>query len=153
MNNYFILKTLHILSSVLLVGTGFGSAFYLFLLQGSKNIEVIRSINRAVVLADHLFTIPCLIIQPLSGWYLMKMMGLSFQAPWLKLTLFLYAIAGACWLPAYFIQIKLSRMAKEAANIESLPSHYKTYLKIWTLLGIPSFLCMAVIYYLMVSKL
>ena len=31
MTAYLLLKTLHILSSVLLVGTGFGSAFYLFL--------------------------------------------------------------------------------------------------------------------------
>ncbi|WP_131728612.1 DUF2269 family protein, partial [Achromobacter xylosoxidans] len=30
MNAYLTIKTLHILSSVLLVGTGFGTAFYLF---------------------------------------------------------------------------------------------------------------------------
>lgn len=30
MNTYLLLKTLHILSSVLLVGTGLGSAFYMF---------------------------------------------------------------------------------------------------------------------------
>jgi uncharacterized membrane protein len=29
MNLYLVVKTLHILSSVLLVGTGFGTAFYL----------------------------------------------------------------------------------------------------------------------------
>ena len=30
MNLYFTIKTLHILSATLMVGTGFGSAFYLF---------------------------------------------------------------------------------------------------------------------------
>ena len=30
MNAYLIVKTLHILSATLMVGTGFGTAFYLF---------------------------------------------------------------------------------------------------------------------------
>jgi uncharacterized membrane protein len=34
MNTYLVVKALHILSSVLLVGTGFGTAFYLFFACG-----------------------------------------------------------------------------------------------------------------------
>ena len=43
MNTYLLLKTVHILSSVLLVGTGFGSAFYLFFANRSDNAERRRS--------------------------------------------------------------------------------------------------------------
>ena len=38
MSIYLLLKTVHILSSVALVGTGFGSAFYLFCANRSKSL-------------------------------------------------------------------------------------------------------------------
>lgn len=152
MNSYVILKTLHILCSVVLVGTGFGSAFYLFMLNRSQNIEVIRAINRAVVFADHCFTIPSIVLQPLTGWYLMKLLGLTFQAYWLKLAVIFYIVAGACWLPAYFLQLKISALADQAKSAAFLPAVYKRSLTFWTFLGVPSFFSMLAIYYLMVSK-
>ena len=38
MNTYLIVKWLHILSSVLMVGTGFGSAFYMFFANRSGSV-------------------------------------------------------------------------------------------------------------------
>lgn len=43
MNTYLLIKTLHILSSVLLVGTGFGSAFYLFLANRTGSAQAISA--------------------------------------------------------------------------------------------------------------
>ena len=39
MNTYLIVKWLHIVSSVVLVGTGFGTAFYLFFANRIGNVE------------------------------------------------------------------------------------------------------------------
>lgn len=77
MNAYFIIKTIHILSSVLLVGTGFGSAFYLFFANRIKNIEGQAVIARLVIRADWWFTTPAVIIQPISGFVLVLLGWLS----------------------------------------------------------------------------
>jgi uncharacterized membrane protein len=52
MNTYLILKWIHILSSVLLVGTGFGSAFYLYFVHRTRNAIAIAEVIRLVVRAD-----------------------------------------------------------------------------------------------------
>ena len=103
MNSYLLLKTLHILSSVLMVGTGFGSAFYLFFANRSGNVQAQAVVSRLVVRADWWFTTPAIIIQPLSGVALMLMAGWPWHTPWLLLSVLLYAVAGACWLPVVAI--------------------------------------------------
>lgn len=52
MNTYSMLKTIHIISSVVLVGVGFGSAFYLFCTNRTNNIQAQAVVARFVVLAD-----------------------------------------------------------------------------------------------------
>ena len=39
MTTYLVVKWLHILSSVVLVGTGFGSAYYFFFINRSGDVE------------------------------------------------------------------------------------------------------------------
>ena len=56
MNTYLVLKTVHILSSVLMVGTGFGSAFYLFFTNRIGTVRSIADVARLVVRAGPCFT-------------------------------------------------------------------------------------------------
>ena len=67
MSWYLIVKTLHILSSVLLVGTGFGSAFLMFFANRTRNLAAQAVVARYVVLADWIFTTPTIFIQPATG--------------------------------------------------------------------------------------
>ena len=53
MNAYLIIKTLHIISSVLMVGTGFGSAFYLFFANRSNSIAAQAVVSKWVMRADY----------------------------------------------------------------------------------------------------
>jgi len=52
MNTYLVLKWLHILSSVLMVGTGLGSAFYMFFTHRSGSVPAQAVVSRLVVRAD-----------------------------------------------------------------------------------------------------
>ena len=99
MNAYLTIKTLHILSATILVGTGFGSAFYLFWVNRSGNIAAQSVVARWVIKADWWLTTPAGIFQPLSGLWLMSQSAWSFSHTWIWLTLALYAFAGLCWLP------------------------------------------------------
>lgn len=67
MNTYLIVKTLHIISATLMVGTGFGTAFYLFWANRSGSVAAQSVVSHWVIKADWWFTTPAVIFQPLSG--------------------------------------------------------------------------------------
>lgn len=151
--DYLTIKTIHILSSVLMVGTGFGTAFYLFFANRSRSVEAIAVVSRLVVRADWWFTTPAVIVQPLSGAWMIHLAGYPLDALWIKASLALYVIAGACWLPVVWLQVRMGRMAlaAHAANME-LPAQYWRYARRWELLGYPAFIAMLAVYWLMVHK-
>jgi len=139
---FLLVKTAHILSSVVLVGTGFGSAFYLFFAN-----------RTLVVRADWWFTTPTIIAQPLTGCYLMRQSGLPWTTPWIDLALALFTAAGACWLPVVWLQIRMADMAADAQSKRgTLPARYWRYAKAWERLGYLAFAAMVAIYFLMVFK-
>ncbi|AIY41569.1 hypothetical protein LT85_2411 [Collimonas arenae] len=153
MNAYLLLKWLHILSSVLLVGTGFGSAFYLYFINRTRNPVAIASVVRLVVRADLWFTTPAIFIQPLTGYAMLTLAGAPLTQDWLLWTFALYAVAGMCWLPVVWLQIQMARMA--AASVKSntpLPQQYWQFARYWEWLGYPAFIAMLAIYWLMIFK-
>ncbi len=154
MTAYLIVKTLHILSSVLMVGTGFGSAFYLFFANRTRSVPAIAAVSRLVVRADWWFTTPAVLFQPASGLWLAHMAGWPWQTPWIVATLALYALAAACWLPVVKIQLDMAKlaMAAQAAGATELPDGYWRRAKLWERLGYPAFVAMLAIYFLMVVK-
>lgn len=150
---YLIAKWLHILSSTLLFGTGLGSAWYLFFTSLSRDPRAVAVVARWVVRADWVFTTTTILFQPLSGWYMAKLAGLPLTTPWLMWTYALYLLAGACWLPVVFIQIRMRDLAEDAVRFSRpLPPRYFSYLKVWTALGIPAFLALVAVFWLMVAK-
>ncbi|MBB2487808.1 DUF2269 domain-containing protein [Mitsuaria sp. WAJ17] len=153
MNEYLILKTLHVISSVLLAGTGFGSAFYLFFANRSGSLETQAAVCRMVVKADTWFTTPTVIVQPLTGIWMAHLAGWSLDTPWLLTALVLYVVAGCCWLPVVWLQLRMRDMAETAlARREPLPARYWRFARWWEALGYPAFAAMPVIFWLMVAK-
>lgn len=151
--DYLTIKWMHILSATLMFGTGFGTAFYMFFANRSGNLPAIVVVSRWVVRADWCFTAPAVIIQPLSGAWMIHLAGYGWDAPWVVWSISLYALAGACWLPVVWLQIRMHRMAETAlANNETLPARYWRYERIWTALGFPAFSALVVVYWLMVHK-
>jgi len=150
---YLIAKWLHVLSSTLLFGTGLGSAYYMLFASLTRRPEAVAVVVRHVVWADWLFTTTTIIFQPLSGLYLLHLMGLPWTTRWVLWSFALYFLAGVCWLPVVWLQIRMRRMAERAvANKQPLPAQYFRYLKIWTALGIPAFVALVIVFWLMVAK-
>lgn len=153
MNEYLLLKTLHVISSVLLAGTGFGSAFYLFFANRSGSLETQATVCRLVVRADTWFTTPAVIVQPLTGIWMAHLAGWPLSTPWLAWAIGLYLVAGGCWLPVVWLQLRMRDMAEIAlARHEPLPARYWRFARWWEALGYPAFAAMPVIFWLMVSK-
>jgi uncharacterized membrane protein len=153
MSLYLAIKWLHILSSVVLVGTGFGSAYYMFFVNRSKNIAAQSTVTQLVVRADWWFTTPTVVIQPATGLLLAHMAGFPLSTPWLAWSLGLFVIAGLCWLPVVWLQIRMAALAKQALHTGAeLPGAYWRYAHYWEMLGYPAFAAMITVFYLMVAK-
>ncbi|HEY4368707.1 MAG TPA: DUF2269 domain-containing protein [Steroidobacteraceae bacterium] len=150
---YSIVKWLHILSSTMLFGTGLGSAFYMFFASLTRDARAIAVVARYVVIADWVFTTPTIILQPVTGFYLLHLLGLPLTSRWIIGSIMLYLLAGACWLPVVWLQIQMRDMARVASGAQTrLPARYWHFLHWWVALGIIAFLALVIVFYLMVAK-
>lgn len=153
MDLYLLIKTLHILSSTILFGTGIGIAFFMLRSYFTDNIHEKFYAARNTVLADYFFTFPAVVVQPLTGIALIHMGGYGWHDLWLNLTYVIYVIAGLCWLPVVWIQIQLKNMISDSIKHGvDLPARYNQLFKIWFLLGWPAFTGLVAIFFLMVIK-
>lgn len=73
-------------------------------------------VSRYVVLADWLFTATTVVIQPLTGFYLMHLAGIALHTRWIAWSIVLYLVAGACWLPVLWLQLRMRDMAALAVR-------------------------------------
>lgn len=150
---YLLIKWIHVLSSVLLFGIGLGSAFYKFMADRSGHLNAITHTNKTVVLADWIFTTPTIVMQPLTGLLLANHLDLPLNTPWISISLGLFIIAGLCWLPVVWLQIRMRNLSSQAlAYKKPLGNKYHQYQHVWFWLGVPAFSSIIVVFYLMIFK-
>lgn len=151
--SYELIKSAHILSAIVLFGTGLGSAFYKFMADRSDNLATIATTNRHVVLADWIFTTPTVLLQPLTGFWLAHERGYLLTSGWLALAVGLFVFAGLCWLAVVWLQIRMRNDALAALRGSgTLPERYWRDARRWFWLGVPAFTSMVVVIWLMVAK-
>ena len=148
---YFTVKLIHIVSATLFLGTGIGTAFFMFSAYRSRDVAAIRVTSRHVVLADWLFTLPAVVVQLVTGLWLTSYLGIDYRSAWLISVLALFALVVACWAPVVWIQIRLSRLIGAAAT-DAIPGRFKRLMRAWIALGIPAFVLTLALLWLMVFK-
>jgi uncharacterized membrane protein len=153
MDSYLLAKTVHVISSTVLFGTGLGIAF--FFLTGVRGNDTAAAwfAARTTARADMLFTLTAGIVQPLSGFALIHLAGFDPWAPWLVWTYALYFLALTCWLPVVWLQLRIrdllgAKLAGEAIDEARL----RRYFRAWFVLGWPAFLGLVAVFWLMVAK-
>jgi len=151
-DNYLVLKMIHLFSAVVLTGTGTGIAFFMFMANRSQNIAAIAVTTKHVVLADWIFTTPAVITQFVTGILLMHKLGYGFSSTWFLFVLALFLFIGLCWLPVVYIQYKLKHAAAQSIKIGELTAQFKSLMRLWTALGVPAFIAILVIFWLMIFK-
>ena len=151
MTSYEIVKLVHILGSVLLLGTGLGTAFFLLMAHRSRDIDAIRVTARHAVVADWLFTAPAVVAQPISGILLMDQLNRPYGTVWFAAVALLYVLAGLCWIPVVFIQYRLRDIAHIAESYQNISPEFDRLMRIWITLGIPAFAAVLTIVALMVT--
>ena len=150
---YLIARLLHILGATILFGTGLGIAYFMFAADRTGDAAVIAGVARIVVIADFLFTAVAVVIQPLTGFWLLYLTGGSLTEGWIVASLALYVFTGAFWLPVVWLQIRMRDMAAHAAATGSpLPRRYRQFMRYWFWAGWPAFGAVLFIFYLMAAQ-
>jgi uncharacterized membrane protein len=150
---YVVVKWLHVLSSTILFGTGIGSAYYMFFTSLSGDARSVARVVGLVVIADWVFTLTTIVLQPITGLVLAHLAQIPLTTRWILWSTVLYFVAGACWIPVVMIQIRMQRLAQAAAADDApLPDAYRRLFRWWTALGVPAFFALVIVFYLMVAK-
>ncbi|WP_158668700.1 DUF2269 family protein [Bradyrhizobium guangdongense] len=153
MTLYLLVKYLHVLGAIVILGTGTGIAFFMLMAHRTHDAEFIARTASVVVVADAIFTLSAVIFQPVSGGLLMMLSATSITEHWLLASLALYAIAGLFWIPVVFMQIEMRDLARKAADQRTaLPERYFILFRRWFAFGFPGFGATMVILWLMIAK-
>jgi uncharacterized membrane protein len=153
MTLYFLVKYLHVLGAITVLGTGTGIAFFMLMAHRSRDLAFIAATAATVVIADMLFTLAAVILQPITGAVLMALSATTLAERWLVASLGLYAVAGLFWIPVVFMQIEMRNLARTAlAQQAPLPPRYFALFRRWFAFGIPGFGSVMIILWLMIAK-
>ena len=153
MTLYLAIKYLHVLGAIVILGTGTGIAFFMLMAHRSRDTALIAHTAGIVVIADMLFTLTAVLLQPVTGYILMLLSSTSFSDGWIMTSLVLYAVAGLFWVPVIFMQIEMRDLARKAnARDHPLPLRYFALFRRWFLFGIPGFGSVMAILWLMIAK-
>jgi uncharacterized membrane protein len=150
---YFVLKYAHVIGAAFLLGTGAGIAFFMLMAHLTGKAETIAATARIVVIADFLFTATAVVAQPITGLFLIWYVGYTLTDTWILLSLILYAITGAFWLPVVWMQMQMRDLAQKAASKGApLPRRYHTLFWWWFAFGFPAFAAVLAIFWLMIAR-
>jgi uncharacterized membrane protein len=153
MTVYLLLKYLHILGAVVLIGTGAGIAFFMVMAHRTGRPSTIAGVARIVVTADFLFTATAVVAQPITGVLLAREVGYDLSEGWIVLSIILYVVIGMFWLPVVVIQMRMRDLASAAVEEGApLPSRYHVLFWTWFIFGFPAFGAILAILWLMIAR-
>ncbi|WP_311269428.1 DUF2269 domain-containing protein [Sphingobium sp. WCS2017Hpa-17] len=148
-----LLRWTHVLGACTLIGTGAGIAFFMLMAHRSGDVRVIAHTARIVVIADMLFTMSAVIVQPISGVLLAHELGWPLDTPWIVASIGLYLLIGAFWLPVLWMQARMRDLAMAAMQADApLPDAYHRLYRWWFAFGFPAFGAILVIVWLMLAR-
>ena len=151
--SYLVLKFLHVIGAAVLLGTGAGIAFFMLRAHATGDARIVAAVARMVVLADLLFTATAVVAQPVTGILLASEAGYRLSDDWIVLSIVLYLLTGAFWLPVVWMQMRMSGLAAAAAREgKPLPPLYHRLFRLWFAFGFPAFAAVLAIFWLMIAR-
>ncbi len=152
-NLYLWIKTFHVISAAVLLGTGFGSAFVKLRVDRVGDLPAIVFASKTVVLVDWIFTAPAVVLQLATGLAMVWLGSYALTEAWLVLAMAFFVLTGLCWLPAVYIQLRCRDLAVQASREgAAVPLEYRRLSRIWFWLGVVGFTSVWILVGLMVMK-
>ena len=87
------------------------------------------------------------------GVALALLVGYPLWQGWLLVSIILYFVTGAFWLPVVWMQMRMRDLARHAvATGAPLPPLYHRLFWTWFVFGFPAFAAVAAIFWLMIAR-
>jgi Predicted integral membrane protein (DUF2269) len=82
-----------------------------------------------------------------------QIVGLPNVAWVAGLVIALFVLAGCCWIPVVWLQIRMRNLVRmsEQEGVR-VPANYRVYARLWFWLGVPAFSAVVLVFWLMVAK-
>ena len=153
MDNYLLLKSIHLLGVVIFLGNIIVTAVWKILADRTRSPEIVAYAQRLVTLTDFAFTAVGVVLILVTGEMMAARFGGVDAAPWISWGRWLFAASGVIWIAVLLpVQVWQARLAKGFAASGAIPSRYRTLSKVWTVFGTAATLLPLASLYIMVFK-
>jgi uncharacterized membrane protein len=127
------IKFIHVLAAAAMFGTWLGIAGFMLLAYRSGNPSVVALVAQFAVRIELFVVAAALALQPISGFPLAWVIGLTpLNEFWIEVSLLLYVAVVAVWLVSLRVEIRLRNMARQAAlGRGTLADDYPKLFRIW----------------------
>jgi uncharacterized membrane protein len=127
------IKFVHVLAAAAMFGTWLGIAGFMLLAQRSGNPSVVALVAQFAVRLELFVVAPALALLPISGFPLAWAIGFDpLNEIWIDVSLVIYAVVVAVWLAALRFEIRLRKMARQAAlGRAPVADAYPRLFRIW----------------------
>jgi uncharacterized membrane protein len=151
---YDIMKFLHILGVVLLVGNVTITAFWKVFADRTGDARIVAFAQYLVTLTDWIFTLGGIVLTIAGGYGMVIARGFHvFEDTWLVLGQLFFLVSGLIWLFVLVpIQIRQAKQARIAGKSGSLPAAYWRDGRVWIVWGIIATIPLVGAIYVMVAK-
>jgi uncharacterized membrane protein len=146
------IKFVHVLFAAVMFGAWLCVAAFMVFANRSRNPSVIALVAQFSVRIELFIVAPAIVIQPVSGFPLGDIIGLSAADDfWIGSSIVVYAVVLLAWLGALRIEFLIRRMAREASlGGTKLGGRYPLLFRVWAALAVLIFTGMVLIFLLMV---
>lgn len=151
---YDILKFLHVIGVIILVGNVTITAFWKVFADRTGDAKIVAYGQYLVILCDWIFTLAGIVLIVIGGYGMAIVQGLHvFEDTWLIWGQLLFLVSGLIWL---FLLVPLQiRQAKQirAFNLsEPVPEKYWRDARLWLIWGIIATVPLVGAVYVMIAK-
>lgn len=152
--SYELLKTIHILGVILLLGNITITAWWKSMANRTGDARIIAFAQRQVTLTDFLFTLPGAVLIVATGDFIgYVLLTDSWSIRWLTWGRILFIVSGLIWLSVLIpIQVKQARLARTFGTGAEIPAAYWRLNRCWYAFGTVALLLPMANLYWMVFK-
>jgi len=147
-----MIRLLHVVSSALMFGVGVGAFWFMVTTVRAGSPAAVAITTRNAVLAEWVIAAPVAVIQPTTGYLLMRQLGYPLASQWFYGVAALYIVAGMCWVYLVKAELKMRRVAALHAGATELPADFLALFRGWLRLALGSFAGVLAIFWLMVFR-
>jgi len=153
MDNYQLLKTVHLLGVTIFLGNIIVTAVWKVLADKTKTPAIVAYAQRLVIVTDFTFTAVGVLLILVSGRMMASGFGEIGEVFWLSWGWWLFIASGVIWVIILIpLQIKQAKLAKDFATKEEIPESYWVLSRYWVMFGIIATILPPANLYFMVVK-